>query len=704
MRRGRILLAAVAACLGCAAPAAAQAPGAPGAVANWTAGDKTGFGTARGLDSRVWFTLEGGELSDVYAPDLGTPSYRDVQFAVSDGRTFTERETDGARHVTRLAEPRSLTYRQVSTSRSGRWRLTKTYVTDPARSAVLVDVRFESLTGRPYRLYVLADPALSNTGDDDRGERRGRTLVAWDAKNASALRTVPALRRGSTGYMGASDGWTDLRDDHRMDWTYAAATAPGNVVQAGATALTGLRGHRRLTLALAFAPRPGAAARTARAALRTGFPRAARAYAAGWHRYLDGLRPRPRSAAAIGRLYDASLMVMAATEDKTARGALIAAPSMPWVWGNIAGYSGPYHLVWSRDAYQVATALLAAGDRGAAVRAVRFLWERQQKPDGCFPQNSNLDGTPHWPNLQLDEVADPILLSWQLRRFDAGTWSHVKRAADCIVDHGPVSQDRWENADGYSPASIAAEIAGLVCAADIAERNGDAAAAARYLAVADDRRRAVDGWTLTSTGPLSPDPYYVRLTVDGNANAGTTYTIGDGGPTIDQRAVVDPSFLELVRLGVKPADAPGIRSSLPVVDRELGVDTPNGRFWHRYNFDGYGELPDGGPFGTPGNIGRLWPIFAGERGEYELQAGDARAARGRLRAMAATANSGRLLPEQVWDDHPPPGQTPGTPTFSATPLGWTHAQLVRLAWSIDAGRPVEQPRIVACRYVANCSM
>ena len=697
MRRGLILGALVGAGLLCGAPAnAAQAPGAPGSVANWTRGDKDGFGTARGLDSKVWFTLQGGELSEVYAPDLGKPSFRDLQFAVTDGRTFTERETDEATHVTELADQRSLTYRQVSTAE--RWRITKAYVTDPERSAVLVDVTFESLTGEPYQLYVVADPALSNTGDDDRGARRGDALVAWDATNASAVRTAPALRAGSTGYLGASDGWTDLKD-HRMDWSYDA-TAPGNVAQIGATTLTGLRGHRRLTLALGFGSGASGAASTAAAALRGGFDRAARDYADGWHRYLRPLR-RPRSAAGIERLYDASLMVMSATEDKTFRGAMIAAPSMPWVWGNLPGYSGPYHLVWSRDAYQVATALLAAGDRSAAERAVGYLWNRQQKADGCFPQNSNLDGSPHWTSLQLDEVADPIMLSWQLRHFDAGTWSHVKRAADCIVDHGPVSQERWENAEGYSPASIAAEVAGLVCAAEIAKRNGDADAAAGYLRVADERQRNVDAWTLTSTGPLSADPYYLRLTKDKKPDAGTTYTIGDGGPTIDQRAVVDPSFLELVRLGVKPADAAGVTSSLPVVDRELGVDTPNGRFWHRYSFDGYGELPDGGPFGTAGNIGRLWPIFAGERGEYELLAGEDRAASGRLRNMAATANSGRLMPEQVWDDNPP-GYAPGTPTFSATPLGWTHAQLVRLAWSIDAGEPVERPSVVACRYAKDC--
>jgi glucoamylase len=670
---------------------AAEAPGAPGAVANWTAGNKDGFGTARPLASKVWFTLQGGELSEVYAPDLGTPSFRDLQFVVSDGKTFSERETDVARHSTRLADARSLTYRQVSST--SRWRLTKTYVTDPARSAVLVKVAFESLTGKPYQLYVLGDPALSNTGDDDSAS----AATAYDKLNASALATAPALTKTSVGYLGASDGWTDLRDDHRMDWSYDAATTPGNVVQTGATSLTGLRGHRHLTLALAFAPTGDAAARVAGAALRTGFDRAAHDYAAGWHRYVDSLR-RPRSAAGIKRLYDASLMVMSATEDKTFRGALIASPSMPWVWGNIPGYSGPYHLVWSRDAYQVATALLAAGDRAAANRAVTYLFEHQQKTDGCLPQNSNLDGSPHWTSLQLDEVADPIILSWQLRRFDAGTWAHVQRAADCIVTKGPTSQERWENVEGYSPASIAAEIAGLVTAAEIARHNGANAAADHYLQVADYRQQHVDAWTLTTNGPLSRDPYYVRITKNGDPNAGTTYETPDHGPVVDQRQVVDPSFLELARLGVKPPHADAFRTTLPVVDDELGVDTPNGRFWHRYTFDGYGELPDGGPFGTAGNRGRLWPIFAGERGEYELLTGDARAARGRLRSIAATANSGRLLPEQVWDDQPPPGYTPGTPDFSATPLGWTQAQLVRLAWSLDAGRPVEQPSVVADRY------
>ncbi len=694
-----------------AGAASSGAPGAPGAPALWTPGDKDGFGTSTTLTSTVWHTLGGGELTEVYYPDLGTPAVRDLQFAVSDGKSWVDREREDTRHALTLTDRRSLSYRQVNTDPDGRYRLTKTYTTDPSRSVLLIRVHFESLTNKPLRLYALYDPSLSGNGDDDSGSTAGTALIASDAKAASALVAAPAFTKTSNGYLGSSDGWSDLRADDTMDWNYASAPA-GNVVQTGRLELTGKAGSRDATLALGFGTSSPAARSAANASLASGYETAERAYRSGWHGYLSD-RSRPRSVAGHEQLYDVSLMVLAASEDKTYRGAGIASPTMAWVWGQLAGYNGPYHLVWSRDLYQVATAQLAAGDRAAAGRALDYLWTRQQQPDGCLPQNSNLDGTPHWGGLQLDEVADPILLASQLGRTDAETWSHVKRAAECILAKGPTTQERWENANGYSPASIGAEIAGLVCAARIAQANGAGDLAARYRSVADDWRAQLDHWTVTTNGPLSSSPYFLRLSVDGDANAGTTYTIADGGPTVDQRTVVDTSFLELVRLGVLRADDPDVLSTLPVVDRELGVDTPSGQFWHRFNHDGYGETPDGRPFGTNDGIGRLWPIFAGERGEYELAAGQlggnlaaARAAATtRLDAIANTANDGLMLPEQVWDDNAPAGtggRAPGTGTGSATPLGWTHAQFVRLAWSIDAGRPVERPSVVSCRYDGPC--
>jgi glucoamylase len=688
----------------------ARAPGQPGAPALWTPANKEGFGTARSEASHVWYTLGSGELTEVYYPSLGSPSVRELRFVVSDGRTFAETEVEATEHRVELVDPRSLIYRQINTARSGNYRLTKTYVIDPERNTLLVDGLFESLQGQPYELYVVYDPSLANEGMDDSGSSEGDVLLARDGAAASALLSQPPFARTSSGYLGASDGWTDLRNDFVMDWTYRSAP-DGNVVQTGKLQVNGLS-WQHVTIALGFGTTLSEALEASRSSLRTGFGQAAQRYADGWHAWLDSLSPAPTSAQPWRVTYDVSAMVLAASEDKLHRGAFIASPSMPWAWGlGLEKPSGAYHLVWSRDLYQIATALLAMGDRAAAERALDHLFQVQQRPDGSFPQNATVDGTPHWTNLQLDEVALPIVLAWQLGRADPETYTgHVQKAAEFILAHGPSTpQERWENQSGYSPGTIAAEIAGLICAADLARRNGDTASAERYEAAADSWQRQVEAWTVTTNGPLAPHPYYLRLTKDGNPNAGTVYSLGDGGPSaMDQRAVVDPSFLELVRLGVKPAHDPAIVQSLEVLDAQLKADTPNGSFWRRYNFDGYGETREGGPWeiseqDTGRTLGRAWPIFAGERGEYALAAGQP--ADTWLAAMARSGNDGYLLPEQVWDGRPPsgqPGYVTGEGTFSATPLTWSHAQLVRLAWSIQAGYPVEQPSVVACRYTPTC--
>src|SRR3954451_22742233 len=185
------------------------APGAPGANAIWTPANKTGFGTSTTTTSKVWHTLENGKLTEVYYPDLGTPSVRDLQFIVSDGKTFAELESDATTHQTTLVDNRSLTYRQVNTAKSGRYRITKTYVTDPARNTLLIDVNFESLTGKALDLYALYDPSLANGGMDDSGTSSGSDLLASDGTVASALTASPAFTMVSSGYLGTSDGWQD---------------------------------------------------------------------------------------------------------------------------------------------------------------------------------------------------------------------------------------------------------------------------------------------------------------------------------------------------------------------------------------------------------------------------------------------------------------------------------------------------------------
>ncbi|MDQ1744897.1 MAG: glucoamylase [Pseudonocardiales bacterium] len=702
-----------------AAPGTGPAPGRPGTAAAYLPSDKAGFGTATGTRSTVWYTLQpGGGTGELYYPDLSTPAARSLGFVVVDRAGKAVRVADAASSATRLIDGRSLSYRQTDTDRHGGWRLVSSYVTDPQRSSVLVDVRFSSLDQQPYRLYVVYEPTLSNSPSDDSGRTAGTALVAYDAHAASAMLSQPAFTATSTGYRGTSDSWADLAANGRMDRRYSSA-GPGNLVQTGQTSLTGLAHRQRLSLTVGFAATQHGALSTARASQARGYDLVARAYDAGWHDYLAGLRPVPSSLRTEQQrqAYRVSELVLAASEDKLHRGAYVASPSMPWAWGG-ENPSGPYHLVWSRDLYQIATALIADGDRAGAGRALDFLLRTQQKPDGSFPQNSTVAGTPFWTGLQLDEVALPIVLAYQLRRFDAATWSHVKSAADFLIgfsqdgNAAPWSpQDRWENQSGYSPATIASEIAGLVCAATIARANGDATSATRYLHTADAWHAHLKGWTVTSTGPYSNKPYFLRLTKDGKPDLGTTYSIGDSGPSAaDQRSVVDPSFLELVRLGLLPASDPDIVNSVRVVDRQLSYDTARGRFWHRASFDGYGETPTGGPWilGAPADSfltrGRGWPLLGGERGEYELAAGQLGAAWSRLATMARATNSGYLMPEQVWDNEPPAGQpgfTPGTPTLSATPLAWTHAQYIRLARDLAAGRVVERPAVVASRYLTD---
>ncbi|QFZ23715.1 glycoside hydrolase family 15 protein [Saccharothrix syringae] len=622
----------------------------PGPPATYMPADKQGFGTAHQRSSPVWFTLGRTGLNEVFYPDLSTPATRDLRLVV-DGRTADHAHTEP---VGRLR------YRQVF--RGPGWRAEITYTTDPSRATVLADLRLDA--DRPADVRVVFDPNLSRDGDDDTAVDQPDALVARDSRSASAL-----VATGGIEPVGATTG---------------------NVVQTGALRLD--RG--RTTLAMGFGATPGEALTTARTSLAEGFQRHAHRYDRGWDDYLRGLE-RPRSADRA--LYETSLMVLAATEDKRNPGAFVASPGFPWAFGfdrGIAPEFGSYALVWPRDQYHVASAMIAAGDTAAAHRALDFMLRVQQQPDGHLPQNTRVTGEPYWTNVQQDEQAAPMLLAWLLGRTDRATLDGLARAAEFMVsqpDAPFTQQERWENQSGYSPGTIAAEIAGLVCLADLLQRAGDPRAA-RYLGIADGWERRVEEWTVTRTGPFSDRPYYLRLTKDGRPDAGTAYNPGDNYPTaIDQRAAVDPSFLELVRLGVRRHDDPVVRNTVRVVDDQL----KRGPFWHRYNGDGYGERADGGPWniGHGRTYGRLWPIFAGERGEYELLAGDPAAARRRLADVASTANAGRMLPEQVWQ---------GRGTTSATPLAWTHAQYVRLAWSIDAGAPVERPAVVACRYAQRC--
>jgi len=681
---------------------AAGAPGAPGLSSAWTTGAKQGLGTSTTAASRLWYTIGQGITDEVYYPQTDTPDVQDLQYVITDGSSFVDLERDATTHQVALADPLSLTYQQVNTAANGRYRITKTYATDPARPTLLVQTRLQVLTGGPLQLYVLFNPSLNNSGMGDTGATSGGQLVASDGPVASALAASGGFTATTSGYSGtSSDGYQDLLAHHTLTAQFDMAATAGNLVQ---TAQVAVGTDTTFTLALAFGASRTEASGNASASLAAGWSAVSADYQSGWHSYLGSVSAPPASVTGSGltEQYRVALMVLKAHEDKTFAGAFVASLTIPW--GNAVNADSccvaGYHAVWARDQYQMATAFLAAGDTAAANRALDYLFTVQERSDGSYPQNTRLNGTPVFGSLQMDEVSFPIILDWQLGRFDAASYAKVKASADYLVAHGPSTpEERWEEAGGFSPSTIAAEIAGLVTAADVAQRNGDGASAGRYLATADSWRQQVDGWTYTTSGHLPGGQYYERIDDDGSPDDGHTLCVANGGGCFDERDVVDAGFLDLVRLGVKPPSDVHVTTSLPVIDQAIRTHTPEGDLWHRYNHDGYGETTSGAPF-TGAGLGRLWPVLGGERGEYDLASGQPAAAAAALATMAGAANQGLLIPEQVWDQPSGNGFTLGQGTGSATPLAWSMAQFVRLAVSLSAGRNVETPSVVAARYVA----
>jgi glucoamylase len=699
------------------APTTLVAPGGPGVTSTWTSGNKEGLGTSFAADpaaskSHVWYTLGAGTMTEVFYPTADSPQTRDLQYIVTDNSTYTSVESTDTDQKVVLNDNQTLEYTQVDTAKNGSYRLTKTYITDPDRSSVLISTHFEQLSGTvPLHLYALYNPSLGNA-DADIAHTAGHTLVASGGGVATALTSSLAFSTTTSGYSGeASDGFTQLVANHKLTGVYDSASSPGNIVQ---TAEIPVSRDTTFMLSLGFGASDAEAQTTSAASVLAGFTNRESVYNSGWHSWFGTLNAAPASVTRTPALltqYNVALMTLRAHEDKTHPGAFVASLSTPWGEAKTGSTPG-YHAIWARDLYNTATALFAAGDRNAAVRALNYILGTQEVTTGAdaglIPHNSMVTGaSTGLTGIQYDEIADPAILADQLGVTDAATWAKIKLSADYLVAHGVnTPQERWEEQGGYSPATIAAEIAGLVSAADIATKNGDTAKAKTYLDTADNWQASVESWTVTHTGDIST-AHYERINRNGAPDENQTITDGNGWLKLDARDEVDPSFLELTRLGIKPANDAVVAASVGVVDSILKTDTPSGPMWHRYSEDGYGERPDGSPFGGSGTgqtMGRDWPVLTGERGEYELANGRTAMAQADLAAMAASANAAYMIPEQVWDTADAAGFTEGEATNSAAPLAWADAEFVRLALSISApktaGTPanVETPKIVADRY------
>jgi glucoamylase len=745
-------------------PSGAAADG-PGATSYLDVARKDCFATARNATSKVWFTVADGVLSDVFSPTIENTNVNTLQYIVTDGHTFTALQQRDMTYRVSSPDPSGMVCRVTSTDRAHRFRLISDYVTDPARDSVVIHTRLVAMgkdarAVRNLKVFVRYDATIDNTGGG--GKANGgpnnatvdpatTALVSSDTKAPKgpfSARVVGALVANrpflaeSSGFAGtSSDGLSQLSAHHRLVKEYRSAT-DGNVVQ---TARVDMTPGRPFTLALGFGPDARRAIAVARASAARPFARILSQYVAGWHRYDASLRRPPRRLAgltkgqdaAMRRTYWVSANVIKAAEDKTHAGAFVASPTDPWGQSvpaatTHAGWT--YREVFARDSYETFTGLLADGDAASARDMTRFLFDRVQQPDGSFPRDSELDGAvaPDTFGLsEVDEVAYPLLMAWEAGLAGEKSFyrHHIRPAADYIVDHGPITgAERWEEHPGYSPSTIAAEIAGLVAAGKLATAAGDTARAHLYFATADDYQRNVKRWTVTTTGPDGPR-YFIRESVAGNPNTAQTYNLGNGSLShVDQRKIIDAGFLELTRLGELSAHDPDVQASLRVVDSALKSQTASGPGWHRYGIkangatDGYGDChvpdpttcsPTGKPWFTNAvGSGHLWPLLSGERAEQDLQSGDPTTASHLAVDLQRMTWGLGYVPEQVWEDPDTPaspyGADPTTASIgfrdgkaagSAAPLIWGQAQYLRLVLDLRAGTLLDQPKITRARYL-----
>jgi glucoamylase len=682
-----------------------DAPGAPGLPPTWSSSNKEMVGCSLG-PSRLWFTIGGGILNEVYYPRIDIPQIRDLGIIVADGKGFWVEVKRMFRHTLTLAGPGVPAVLIVH--QHERFELTLRIAPSRERDVLLMELE---LTGdESLRPYALLAPHLGGTGNHNSaaiaGHRGHRVLWAEQGPYALALAAVTpdqqdAWGRASCGFVGTSDGWQDFARNGAMTWEYASA-GPGNVALAGEL-------PRKSVLALGFGSSTESAATLALSALFEPFDATWRRQIedwSGWHgqcaaqvNLADGLPPECVSE------FKLSNMVLRTHLDKTYPGAMVASLSVPW--GNTKEEREGYHLVWPRDLCECAGALLAVGATSEALDTLRYL-RATQLADGHWNQNQWLGGKPYWSGVQLDETAFPVLLAAQLE--ERGTLDGIevpdmiRRALSFIVCNGPASdQDRWEEDAGINTFTVAACIAALVCGAP----HLDPQARELALAVADYWNASLEDWTAVTDTPLCGSHglpgYYVRVAPKEAMRDRTALqrvlpvknqALDPGLPAYAQ---IGGDFLQLVRFGLRRADDPLIRATVLLADMLLKVDTPSGPSWHRYNDDGYGEHDDGSAFDGTGK-GRAWPLLTGERGHYELAAG--RDPLPLLLAMVRMASSGGMLPEQVWDAAPIPsrGLEPGRPTGSAMPLAWTHAEYIKLVVSRSLGRPFDRLERVWERY------
>ena len=694
-----------------------EAPGWPGIPARWTSSAKDGVGTALSERSRVWFTISHGIINEIYYPRVDQACVRDLGFIVTDGDTFFAEVKRDCQTVVERVEDGVPGFRLTSTHRGGQFRIINSVLTDPRSNSVVLQIRLEDSSKTGLRVFALLAPHLVNAGAHNNGqlgEYKGHDILcAFGGGTHLAMLGSPPFLARSVGFVGASDGWRQLRDHGRLIDQYDTAT-DGNVALSAELAM-GADGVS--ILAVGFGRTSAEAAYHARTSSMTPFETIVNDYSSGWRAWQSPLRTMERHAHGQN-IYRVSANILRVHEAPTFPGGFIASLSIPWGFSKGDDDMGGYHLVWPRDLCETGGALLACGAHSEVRQILRYL-RATQEGDGSWRQNYWLDGGSYWSGVQLDECAFPMLLLELARREGAlgppdlpQFWPMVERAAGFVLRTGPrTKQDRWEENAGYTPFTLAVTIAALLAAAEIAEACDIETVPALLRDTADAWNEQIEDWIYVEDTALAREAgvrgYYIRVAPESPATGGPdvhglvqvrNHEVGSGSIPAD--GLISTDAIALVRFGLRSPEDPRVLDTIAVIDRLLKVELPQGPGWRRYNLDGYGEKADGRPFDGVG-IGRVWPLLAGERAHYALAAGKRKEAEALLATIEAQTSPGGLIPEQVWDAAPIPERelAPGKPTGSAMPLVWAHGEYVKLLRSLADGRVFDMSPHTMRRYL-----
>ena len=137
-RRPAVIALAAATCvvLGVASGAGSAplsvAPGGPGSLSHFDLARKDCLGTARNTTSKVWFTVAGGVLSDVYYPTVDNTNVETLQYVVTDGSTFTDLQTRDMTSTVRALDDSGMTLRGDEHHALRQWPLPGSSPTTPS--------------------------------------------------------------------------------------------------------------------------------------------------------------------------------------------------------------------------------------------------------------------------------------------------------------------------------------------------------------------------------------------------------------------------------------------------------------------------------------------------------------------------------------------------------------------------------------------